>query len=49
MCRCNQLWGCVCVAFGLGALFGIWLESGFMTGCLGIGLILLGFGILKKK
>lgn len=49
MCRHNQLWGFAAISFGLGVLIGTWIESGFLTGCLGLGLVLVGFGFLRKK
>lgn len=49
MCRQNQLWGCVLLAFGLGVLIGVWIEGGFFAHCFGFALILLGCGILRKK
>lgn len=49
MCRQNQLWGCVLMAFGLGVLVGLWLEKGFVCGCLGLGLMIFGFCVMKRK
>lgn len=49
MCRQNQLLGCVLLAFGLGLLFGIWLEGGFILHCIGFGLMFLGCGVMRKK
>lgn len=49
MCRHNQLWGCVLLAFGLGVLIGLWIESGFLAHCFGFALIVLGIGVAKKK
>ena len=49
MCRQNQLWGCVLMAFGLGVLIGMWLESGFLCYLFGIGLLVLGAGMAKRK
>lgn len=49
MCRHNQLWGFVAIAFGLGILIGTWIESGFLTGCLGLGLVLAGCACLRKR
>lgn len=48
MCRQNQLWGCSVIAFGIGILVGICLESGFLAGCLGIGVIFAGFCMMRK-
>ena len=49
MCRHNQLWGCVLLAFGLGVLIGLWIESGFLAHCFGFSLIILGCGVVRKK
>jgi len=49
MCRQNHLWGCAVIAFGLGVIIGMLLESGFMGLCLGFGLMVLGFCILHRK
>ena len=49
MCRYNQLWGCVMMAFGLGILIGTWLEGGFLCHCFGFGVIVVGVGVMKKK
>ena len=49
MCRQNQLWGCTLLAFGIGVLIGTWMQSGFVCHLLGIGLILLGLGFVRRK
>ena len=49
MCRQNQLWGFVLIAFGAGVLIGTWLEGGFLCHCFGFGPIVGGLGILRKK
>ena len=49
MCRKNQLWGWILVAFGLGVLVGIWLDGGFLCHCFCIGVIIIGGGVMKKK
>ncbi len=49
MCRQNQLFGCALMAFGLGVLIGLWLEQGFVCACLGFGLLIFGFCIVRKK
>ena len=49
MCRQNQLLGSILVAFGLGLLFGLWIEARFITYCITAGLIFLGCLTLKKK
>lgn len=42
MCRKNQLSGCALMAFGLGILVGLCLESGFF--CFVIGFVIIGLG-----
>ena len=49
MCRRNQLWGCMLLAFGVGLLIGLWIECGFLAHCFGFALIVLGIGVAKKK
>ena len=49
MCRYYQLWGSILVAFGFGILIGIWIEGGFFSHCLGFLLMIIGFGIGRKK
>ncbi len=49
MCRRNQLWGCCLIAFGLGLLIGLCLESSFVCGCIGAGAVAVGFSVLQKK
>lgn len=49
MCRQNQLWGYMQLAFGVGVLVGLWMEGGFLAHCFGIGMIILGGCTLKKK
>ncbi len=49
MCRHNQLWGCVLLAFGAGVLVGLWLEGGFLAHCFGFGLICLGCGMVRRN
>ena len=48
MCRQNQMYGGCLLAFGVGILIGTWLTSGFLCHFLGFGLIVLGFGVLRK-
>jgi hypothetical protein len=47
MCRYNQLWGLVLLAFGLGILLGAWMEGGFLCYCFGFGLGVAGFLVFK--
>lgn len=49
MCRQNQLLGIILIAFGLGLLFGLWIEAGFFTYCISGGLVLAGCGIMRKR
>ncbi len=49
MCRQNQLWGFLILAFGFGVLVGLWLESGFLQYCFAFGLLLIGFNMLRRK
>ena len=48
MCRHNQLWGCILIAFGLGILVGTWLEGGFFCSCFALGLAILGLCTMRK-
>lgn len=48
MCRYNQLWGGILIAFGIGVLVGTWLEGGFLCNCFGIGLAITGFVVTRK-
>jgi hypothetical protein len=49
MCRKNHLHGCCLAAFGFGLLVGHCLESWLLCSCGGIGLLILGFCVLRKK
>lgn len=49
MCRQNQLWGCVLLAFGLGVLIGLWIESGFLAHCFGFAVIFVGCGVIRRR
>lgn len=49
MCRRNHLLGCCVLAFGLGVLVGLSLESGFFCFCGAIGLIIFGMCLLRQK
>jgi len=49
MCRKNHLYGWCAWSFGLGLLIGAGLESALLSVCLGVGLIVLGFGCFRKK
>ena len=49
MCSQTHLLGIVLMSFGLGLLFGLWIEAGFVAYCVGGGLIVLGFCTNKRK
>ena len=49
MCRRNVFWGWVLIAFGLGLLFGMCLESGFWCSCGALLIICAGFFNLRRK
>ena len=49
MCRKNHLWGCCGCSLGLGLLIGGSMESGFLSLCLGIGLICAGCSFVRRK
>lgn len=49
MCRQNQLFGWILIAFGIGLLIGVGLESGFWTCVLALASVILGFWVMKKK
>ena len=49
MCRQNQLWGWMLIAFGAGLLTGLCLDGGFLCTCLGLGFGILGLCILRKR
>lgn len=49
MCRKNQLCGCALITFGIGLLIGTWLDSGFFSFLIGVGITSLGFWCIGKK
>lgn len=49
MCRRNQLLGVALMAFGLGLLVAGFFESVFFCGCMGIGIVVVGVVVVKKK
>lgn len=49
MCRKNQLCGSALVAFGLGLLVGMVLNSGFTSFCIGVGIMGLGCWCMSRK
>ncbi len=49
MCRQNQLWGLLQIAFGIGLLIGLWIEAGFLSHCFGFGMIILGCVVVKRR
>lgn len=49
MCRKNQLWGWMLIAFGLGVLVCLGLSSHFLRCCCGFGGVCVGFIVLRRK
>ncbi len=49
MCRRHQLYGWMLVAFGLGLLIGQCVENGFVSSCVGVGIVVIGLGVMRKK
>ena len=49
MCRKNHLHGCCMLAFGIGLIVGHCLESWFLCCCGGVGLIVLGFCVMRRR
>ena len=49
MCRQNEMYGGCLLAFGLGVLVGTWLTSSLLCHLFGIGMIFLGFYVLRKR
>ncbi len=49
MCRRNQLIGWILVAFGIGLLVGLRLESGFLCNCIGLCCLGCGFHFMRKR
>ena len=49
MCRRNYLHGCCIAAFGFGLLIGYCLESWFVCFSGGVGLLILGLCVMRKK
>lgn len=49
MCRQNQLWGWILIAFGLGFSIGQCIQGGFLCTCLGVGLMILGCCMMRKR
>ena len=43
------MFGCGLSGFGAGLLLGLWLESGFMPSCLGLGLLLFGLSVWFRR
>ena len=48
MCRYHQLWGGILIAFGVGVLTGIWLDSNLLAYFFSAGLVLIGLCVIKK-
>lgn len=49
MFRTNQLCGCAVLAFGIGLLIGLWVESAFWGHCFCIGFLLIGGNLLCRR
>ena len=49
MWRRNCLWGWRLIFLGLGILLGYWVESWFWCFFVSVGLIGLGFSLLRRK
>lgn len=49
MCRRNQLWGYILLAFGGGVLVGTWLESGLFCHLFGLLAIFSGIAACQRK
>ncbi len=49
MCRRNQLWGYILLAFGAGILVGTWLGSDLFCHLLGFLALFSGFGVCRRK
>lgn len=49
MLRRNILLGWILAAFGIGLLFGMWIEGNFLAHCIGFGLIIFGTCSIMKR
>lgn len=49
MCRRNQLWGFILLAFGVGVLVGTWMESGLFCHLFGLLAIFSGIAVCQRK
>ena len=49
MWRRNLLLGWIILAFGVGFLFGLWVEGSFLAHCIGFGLLMIGGLNLCRK
>lgn len=49
MCRRNQLLGWILLAFGLGLLIGLCMESCLLSALAGFGLTLFGFRLVCQR
>ena len=49
MCRHNQLWASIMIAFGVGLLIGLWLNGGFFSHCFGLIMIFCGCGVFRRR
>ena len=48
MCRKTYLHGCCLACLGFGILIGYCLERWFVCLCTGLGLVILGFSVMRK-
>ena len=49
MCRRNQMWGLILIAFGLGLLIGQSLEMGFWCVSGSVVIIFVGFSVMRQR
>ena len=49
MCRRNQMWGLILMAFGLGLLIGQCLEKGFWCSLGSLVILCVGFSVMRQK
>ena len=49
MHRRKYAWGCACAAFGFGFLIGMWVEGGFLSHCIGFGLLICGLSQICRR
>jgi len=49
MCRRNVLHGCCLVCFGIGLMMGHYFQNWLLCAAGGLGLVALGFVVLKRR